>query len=477
MSLTNNNTLQLLKSLLFDIRVWVLILFLVRMENLNQPPLDAHSYRQTITLGIARNYVEWDANFLRPRTILCDSRPGYEITEFPILNYMIAGFWSVFGEQNWIFRLIGIIAASFGIWSLYHILRRLIDPRAALAGAVLFGTSVAFSYARKAMPDVFSVSLVLVGIHFAVRYLERGKMGHLLAFIGFAAIGMLSKIPAASAMVLLAPLVLLKNEIGWDKKGRLIGAGIAAVALMGLWYFVWIPSLEKEYGQGWYMNIGLEKAWHEIWVEAWPDTKTRFFPIALQGRLAFFAFLAGLVLMFVKKQWKMVMIWGLYSVVFLYFILQVGKTFSHHEYYIIPYVVVMASIAGLGLHYLLKNDWAFIAVLAIMAAEAIYWKKEDFFTPWNEQKFTKLETLTDQYIPKDAKILVNGDNLNPKMMYFAHRRGWSVIDRMKDSAWVAGENTVGMDYLVIDRNLWKEPLPWNKLYEDNEFQIYKVKKD
>lgn len=63
------------------------------------------------------------------------------------------------------------------------------------------------------------------------------------------------------------------------------------------------------------------------------------------------------------------------------------------------------------------------------------------------------------------------------MLYAAHRRGWTVTDRMKDSAWVAGEATVGMNYLVIDRSLWQDTLPFSKLYEDNEFQVYKTKKD
>lgn len=48
---------------------------------------------------------------------------------------------------------------------------------------------------------------------------------------------------------------------------------------------------------------------------------------------------------------------------------------------------------------------------------------------------------------------------------------------MKDSSWVAGESTVGMDYLVLERSRWKDTLPWPKLYEDNEFQIYQTKKN
>lgn len=47
---------------LFDVRLWILVLFLIRLENIDLAPLDVHSYRQALTLGVARNFLEWDAN-------------------------------------------------------------------------------------------------------------------------------------------------------------------------------------------------------------------------------------------------------------------------------------------------------------------------------------------------------------------------------------------------------------------------------
>ena len=80
-------------------------------------------------------------------------------------------------------------------------------------------------------------------------------------------------------------------------------------------------------------------------------------------------------------------------------------------------------------------------------------------------------------MPKNTKILVNDHSGSPLMMYFAHRRGWAVDDRMKDSTWVNGESTVGLHYVIIERTKWHDSLPYPKLIEDNDFQIYKIKKD
>ena len=76
---------------LFDVRIWIVLLFLLRLENIDLAPYDEHSWRQTMTLGVARSYADVDNNFLHPRTIVCDSRGGMFAQEFPIFNYCKIG--------------------------------------------------------------------------------------------------------------------------------------------------------------------------------------------------------------------------------------------------------------------------------------------------------------------------------------------------------------------------------------------------
>ncbi len=468
--------LKNIEKALFDVRFWILILFLIRLENIQLPPLDEHDYRQCLTLGVARSFLEVDANIFAPRTILCDSRPGFEVMEFPVLNYAIFILWKIFGENDSSFRLLGILVASFGLWHFHQIVRRIVDDRSALAGTVLFGTSIAFIYARKAMPDVFSLSMVLIGINIGWNYLEQGKWWRIPLIIFFLAFGLLSKIPSASALAFLA-VPFLDPKITLNRKINL-GAGIAiALAAMSAWYFVWIPWAEKEYHHNWFFRLGLFKAWNEVAVEYRQSTLQRFYPIALQSRVAFFSFLAGLIWMFVQKQWRLVATWLVYSIVFLVFILQVGMVFSGHEYYVIPYTAIMGLVAGFGLASLVKQKWAFLALLIIMAGEAIYWQKHDFFIPWQKQKFTTLKKLADENIPKDAKILTS--DASPLMMYFAHRRGWSdnKKERVLDKNWTDGEATVGMHSAIIERSKFKDSLQYPMVFENNEFRIFKIKKD
>ena len=464
-----------LKSWLFDVRLWILVLFLLRLENIDLAPLDEHNWRQTMTLGVARNYAEVDAHFFHPRTILCDSRGGIFAQEFPLFNYCVFLLWKVFGAHNWCFRLFNLLVASIGLWAFSNIVRRLVHEKAALFATVMFGVSVAYVYARKGMPDVFAVSLALLGVYWGWRYLEEKKAQQLALFGVFAGLGMLCKMPAACVMALLTPAVF---EVAVDKKAKvqLAIVGAFGVAAMAAWYFIWVPSTEKAYGFPLFYPTSIAEGWRQL-VEMKQDTLGRFYPIALTSRMAFLFCLVGLGIAIWRKNNPILLTFAASSALLFALMLKAGGTFSGHEYYIIPYVPMMALLAGYGLSESVRNPWIQLAILIAIGAEAVYKHKHDFFIPWENKKFLKLEDIVDQYVPKDSRILVNNREGSPVMLYAAHRRGWTVTDRMKDSAWVAGEATVGMNFLVIERSRWHDSLPFPKLYEDNEFQIYKTKKD
>ncbi len=464
-----------LKLWLFDIRFWILVLFLIRLENIDLPPLDEHAWRQTITLGVARNYLEWDANFFHPRTVICDSRGGIQAQEFPLFNYCIFLLWKVFGVHNWCYRLFNLIVASFGLFAFSKIARRLTDEKASLFSTVIFGVSVAFVYARKGMPDVFAVSLVLIGVDWGWRYLEEKKPWQLVPFFLFSALGLLCKMPAACTFALLAVPVLLAPFSARERLHTGLVASLA-VAVMALWYFGWVPWAEKEYRFPLFYPQGIKEGWQQL-VDMRDDTLSRFYPVALTSTIAFLFFVIGLVTMFRKKNRALILTFAGSTGLLFILMLKAGATFSGHVYYIIPYVPMMSLLAGYGMQQVIKSWVVQIIILIAIATEAIYFHKTDFFIRWQEKKYLKLESITGSVVPKDSRVLVNGRNGSPTMMYFTHRLGWTVDDRMKDSQWLDGENTVGLNYVIIDRSMWKDSLPYPMLYEDNEFRIFKIKKD
>jgi hypothetical protein len=225
-------------------------------------------------------------------------------------------------------------------------------------------------------------------------------------------------------------------------------------------------------------TLGREKIWTPVVFSSF----LRFSPIAFQNRVTFWLCIFGLLFAIWAKKWKILFVFSLYAALFLYFILQVGKVFSHHEYYIIPFVPAMAMMAGLGLNALVKHHWVFLGTLVFLAGFNIYQffqREDEFFIPKTCQKFTKLEAIATRYTEPDAKVLVlTHPVFHPVMMYAAHKRGWVHPDFHvpRDLPWLAGEATVGLQYVLADRDNFKETLPYPVLFEDQDFIIYKIKK-
>lgn len=465
-----------MKQWLADVRLWIGVLFLVRLYHLDLPPTDIHSYRQGLTLGTAKCFLEVDWNIFAPRTILSDSRPGYEVMEFPLLNYCIFLLWKVFGEAHWVFRLLGISVASAGLWHFYKIARRFLQENGALAATVLFGTSICFMYARKAMPDVFSLSLVLASVSIGWDYLEKGGRWRLPVFSVLAGAGLLSKIPAASAMVLLlAPY--FDRRIAINRKIWLTVFGAVAVAAMSAWYFVWIPWAEKAHQHTWFFRLPLRQAWFELWIKASRYTEDRFVPDALQSRGAYVFVVLGIFFIFYRKNVRLFGVWLAYSAIFLVFMLQVGIVFCSHEYYVIPYTPMMGLLAGWGLQQTVKHQGLFLLILFLLAAEAIWWKREDFFPGAPEAPYGRLREIVDKVVPPGSKVLTVGKSEpDPAMHYMTGRRGWSERKRALDTTWLNGEATVGLDYAIVYRAYTADSLRYPTVYEDPDFRVYKIKK-
>jgi 4-amino-4-deoxy-L-arabinose transferase-like glycosyltransferase len=200
--------MKLLSSTFYkDIRFWILLFFVVRLIGITNPPLDAaHSWRQVTGNMVSRNFLETDANIFYPRVDMAGEKTGITGTEFPLLNYLIYLVSLLFGWQHWYGRLIVLLISSFGTYFFYKIARRFWKEETAFYATILLLVSNWFIYSRKIMPDTFSISLMLIGVYFAIQFIDNNKRISLLWSWLFIVMGALSKIPS---ILVLAPLILL----------------------------------------------------------------------------------------------------------------------------------------------------------------------------------------------------------------------------------------------------------------------------
>lgn len=460
-----------------DIRFWLLLLFLIRLVGITNPPLEVgHNWRQSLTNMIARNFVEAGPDLLHPTVDTAGAATGIIGAEFPFFNFLIYLLAMFTGYEHWLGRLVNLLVSTAGLYFYFRVLTELLPKRLAAYATVVLGVSIWFAFSRKIMPDTFSVSLVMAGLFFALRYLKTGNVWQLLLFGLLSCLGMLCKIPAMSLLSFLGVMWFLP---ALDRKRVWLVAFTAVLAFLPVayWYFVWVPHLVSTYGFQLYFPKSLSEGWFEI-QPFWPEFFEKFYFSALHSYLALAVCLAGIWLLVKKMAWQFSLGLVTFSLVFGLFILKTGAVFPLHNYYIIPFVPVMALCCGVAL-YQLKYRTA-VALVVLIGVEAIANQQHDFKVPSDKAYKLKLESLLQTHVPAADKVVINGGQ-SPQDMYFAHRKGWSITNHeaMKPH-FVDSLAQRGVRFLIIDKIQLAKYVPsqkYKRLSENQHYVVYALIND
>ncbi|WP_343636619.1 glycosyltransferase family 39 protein [Fluviicola sp.] len=459
-----------------DIRFWIILFFLVRMYGITNPPLEvAHNWRQTTGTMVTRNFYEGSANILYPRIDFAGEKTGITGMEFPLLNYLDYCVSEIFGYRHWYGRLINLIVSSLGIWYFFRLLKRYFSPETAFNASIILLASIWFAYSRKIMPDTFATSLVIIGFYYAACYFEEQKRRwlNLVLFACFTLLGVLAKLPAGFLLVLYA-FFILNRYISIRLKIVFFTVSGMILAPIAWWYFSWVPYLVEKY-QFWHFFMGkpISIGAKEL-VDNLGDGLKHFYDSALKFA-GFGLFLAGLFFAFRKRDKLLLRILGLGFAAFLVIALKAGFTFTHHSYYIIPFVPLMALAAGYGVAGF-RNKTVQIILLTLIVLEGTLNQLHDFRLKEHEAAFEKLEAYMDSFSKRSDLIAVNtGDN--PTAIYFAHRKGWVASnDELLNASFREDIHQKGCKYIVIlKRYLGGELyLPLTRVMDTEDWAVYKL---
>lgn len=456
-----------------DIRFVIGLFFILRFFGLTNAPLEvAHNWRQTDMMMVAKNLAEDPASICFPRVDYEGAGDGIVGMEFPLVNELIAISIKTFGFSHWYGRLINLILSSIGVYFFYLVVLKLFDKRLAFAASYLLLASMWFAYTRKILPDTVAVSFLFASVYYALCYFEKSsqKYINLLLSAFLLAFGGLVKISSFVVMALLLP-VLFDREIGLKQKIILAFAYAVSLCVIVYWYFVWVPYLNTLSSIRFFMGNSLTVGLHEI-VEDAPRIAMRFYETAL-GYLGFCLFIAGLIIAFIKKEQKLLQIFAGALAMQFVLLLKVGNHFGVHSYYILPFVPLMALVAG----YALKQ----LPVKYIVVFGVLFWA-ENFARYYNEfiirtknKPKEHLSELLDKVgAAKSDLIAVNG-NGNPALLYFSGRKGWLPNDEQLSSLdFMSRLFEQNCKYAVLCKleTSLTAVSGMHKIYEDDTFYVF-----
>lgn len=440
-----------MKNLLKDIRFWITFFFIIRLIGITNPPLEvAHNWRQTTVTMVARNFLECNNNIFYPRIDIAGEKTGITGMEFPLLNYLIYLTAELFGYQHWYGRLINLIVSSLGLLFFYKLTRKYFTEQISLYSTIILSVSIWFQFSRKVMPDTFSMSFILASLYYGSNYLEtnesRKRLWYLMAYSLLLTLGALSKLPSAYLMIVLV-IYFQNKEIHVKRKIISFIVTLTSMLPVLIWYFFWVPYLVNTYEfTHFFMGKNMVVGFLEI-VQNIPETLTRFYDVALKY-IGFILFLYGLVYSLIRKEKSLLSVFFLSFAGFSFIIFSGGFTFYHHSYYIIPFVPVMALVAGYGLSKITNTKIAILLLFAV-ALEGIGNQQHDFRIREREIFLANLEKDLDKVSDSKDLILINSGDY-PTPMYFAHRKGWvNVNDKIQDDNYLLELKDKGLKYILI----------------------------
>lgn len=154
----------------------LILAFILRLYRINSPVADWHSFRQADTAAVARNFIKFGFDPLRPRyddlsNIASgkDNPMGWRMVEFPLYQLIGAGLANIFGLfslEIWL-RLIAIFSAVGSAFFLYKIGEKLVSNRFGLITALLYSVlPYSVYYGRVILPETLAVFFALGSVYF-----------------------------------------------------------------------------------------------------------------------------------------------------------------------------------------------------------------------------------------------------------------------------------------------------------------------
>jgi len=186
----------------------VTILFFLNFyaETLFYRPVSLHQWRQADCLSITKNYFEEGMHFFSPKIHSLRAPGGKAVSEFPLLNYTVAGLWKVFGEHEFIYRILEYVIFLVSVFVLFNTLLKYFNTKIFIffAMSALLTSPLLVYYSFNFLSDVPALSLCIMSFCFTFRFY---KSQNPVYFYFSLLLGTLAVLLKASALFGLASLI------------------------------------------------------------------------------------------------------------------------------------------------------------------------------------------------------------------------------------------------------------------------------
>lgn len=431
----------------------LIVAAILRFRHINQPFIDATSWRQASTAMMADNFYRRNWNIFYPEISWDGPGPSYNGREFQTVSYLAALLYVVVGQHDWVGRSVAVIFGLWGIFALYKLIDCVWDREHALMGAAVMALLPGSIYIeREFLPDPAMVALVTTSCWFLVAYCKTERLRYLLLASGIGSWGFLTKIvglivgfPAIYAIITFVG----SKQMLQPKKFFRFGMAIIFTLMPVIAYYLWAKHLALNYPPyhfagndpgNWLWNSNFSDWWNQKYgldrmfqiVQGWLWTPPVIILVLLG--LIHLPFKVKLQLEDTTFAAPWFFHWWMLGGAFYYLIGSGHLLGNPYNFHIInPAAAALAGEAIIALasfaHRIARSPAAIATILAILLIIRTVGRDRLWvmYYPWAEQSYKVGLALHQISQPGDLVLTITKDIGDPIAIYYSQRRGWSFI--------------------------------------------------
>ncbi|MAE07237.1 MAG: hypothetical protein CL661_00575 [Bacteroidetes bacterium] len=394
-------------------------------------------------------------HFFEPRILNLNSVDGKAVGEFPILYYLTALLYKIFGEHEFFLRLINLSIITTGLLFLYKLLIKLLDDiaYALIFTFLFFSSAILIYYTNNYLPDPAALGFTLIAWYFYYEFLvKRNKTKAFIISLIFFTLASLIKVsyglnPAAALLSLIIIKVIGNQKYSIKKNYPYLLSFLFSFLIIIGWYLFIIKYNETNNGN--YFLTHYQPIWSlkkvqidEVWNYMYYYWLPNYY---YESTLHVFGWMIIIGLIFIKTSNKIILTIATStfigsSIYFVLFFLQ----FKEHDYYflaLIPGIIFLVINAFISIrnrfpiifgNLIFKLALLLLLILSLNYANkkvsGRYSIKNDKFANIGTQLDNANEYIINIGISKDSKLIVVQDYTPNGSLYFLNRTGWTISD-------------------------------------------------
>jgi hypothetical protein len=473
-------------------------------------PQSLHISAQCDRASIARNFYRQEMNIFKPRIDNLVNGSGIGASEFPLVNFLAACCYKLFGFNELWFRLISMLFFTAGFvfsWKLARLLLQ--NESAALICSFLWLASpTLLYYIPNFNPDPAALGMTMIAWYAFFNW-QKDARPYTALLCGFSlTLAMLMKASAAISMVAMCGLIVL-DMAGWlhrertrlIRKKMLLIACLSLAALIAYSWYAYAQALnEKHYARFFTLFTRIPESKEQM-LEIWNRMKDwlllHWYAPWMLGLIPIMQLLTLIFHSRIPRQ--LIMLCWMLGIGSLSFIFLMFVAIGNHDYYIIPllpWIFFLLLSMGLALLNSLSLKWLRLAGLAasiLLTVNVAYCHKKNsslydesnlmYYEPEFMAYYDLEPKLRERGIQRTDLFLSMTDVTYDVSLYLIGQKGYTYSEKKDLSAIFYYLLERGASYLLINSDSCLPSLPVVKKFfgepvlTHGNLKLYKASQD